>query len=160
MLEVTSRKPAPSFLRKVYAMVVRAQLEVVEALTDDLAVENATGGARLQAMHDGRFFRRTPLNRPEELHQIGHLPIWHRHRRHPLLRRPIMDELRQAAVVARGEPGRDRRTHLAAVAVGAVTPGTVGFERLLPGLCCLGDQPRSQYEHADAHHELRSFRTV
>ena len=115
--------------QQVHALVAGPQLHVFEALAEHLPIESHTRGG-LEGQSSKRPRVGAALNRAQELHEIGHLGSRDDARGHAPVRHPFVNQLDQLPVVARGEAQHDRRTHLTAVAVGAVAPGAAVLERL------------------------------
>ncbi len=139
-------EPFAGATQEVDALVIGAQLQVVEAFTQHLPVERRAVRGLHRHPHDRIRFA---FDGAQELDQIGELGVVHRLRGHALRRDAVVHQLRQLTIVEGRQSQRDRRPHVAAVAIRAVTGGATAFERLLAGKRVLGQEiaAREQQEH-------------
>ena len=112
--------------QQVDALVVGAQLQIVEALVQHDAVERAAVGGL-----DGgpRQRRLAALDGPQVPDQRGAVGHRHRLRRHGLGRTPVTQQRDQIGVLEQRQAVDDRRPGVAAVAVSAMTHRAACLDR-------------------------------
>jgi hypothetical protein len=140
--------------QQVDPSIIGPQLHVVDALAEHLAIERVPVGGLQRHPHHGTIGG-TALDRAQELHEIRPLAASNHVWRHAFGGQALLNQFGQLSIGECHQTQGYRRSHLTAVAIGAMTPGAANLERLAAGIDVLCEQICSSHEQAEqgCHYE-------